>query len=61
MGLGEACHINLYTPSKFSLYEKWSLDNRSLGEQSAKMFNIVLSPCCCFGDCPISTGSDGRE
>ena len=43
MGIGEACHLNLYTPSKFYFYKKWSLDNSGLGEQSAKIFNIVLS------------------
>ena len=62
MGLGEACHINLYTPSKFSLYEKWSLDNRSLGEQSAKMFNIVLSLAAALGTVlsALVVTSDGR-
>ena len=43
MGLGEACHANLYTPSKFYFYEKWNLNNSGLGERAAKIYNIVLS------------------
>ena len=49
MGIGQACYLNLYTPSKFYLYKKWSLDNSGLGEQSAKLFNIVLSLASALG------------
>ena len=43
MDLGEGFSFNLYTPSKFYLYKKWSFDNSNLGERCAKVFNIVLN------------------
>ena len=43
MGLGEACHLNLCIPSKFALYDKWGMDKRGLGEEAAKLYNIVLN------------------
>ena len=43
MGLGEACHLNLCIPSKFALYDKWGLEKRGLGEEAAKLYNIVLN------------------
>ncbi|XP_063683838.1 uncharacterized protein LOC134818277 [Bolinopsis microptera] len=49
MGLGEGFSFNLYTPSKFYLYKKWSVDNSGLGEQSAKIFNIVLNLASAMG------------
>lgn len=49
MGLGEACHLNLYTPSKFSFYEKWNLHNSGLGEQAAKIYNVVANLASCLG------------
>ena len=43
MGLGEACHLNLCIPSKFVLYEKWTLDKTGLGQHASKIFNIFVN------------------
>jgi len=43
MGLGGACHLNLCIPSKFYLHEKWNLNKDCLGQQAAKIYNIVIS------------------
>ena len=63
MDLGEGFSFNLYTPSKFYLYKKWSFDNSNLGERCAKVFNIVLNLASAVGtrDCCICTAVVDRK